>query len=396
MDSIIQTANRAPRFSPEVHRAIERCIMILDPRVVRPDIRILNPTFDGKVLDAGDFIADMPAQMELFLGHDSFRGCAFGRVESTTPWITCADGSSTQPFTLLPEGTDATVGQSEVKLPFTLHLKHLERNTDHSANIIIFLENCDPPRTLLLPLTIHILPTPPRVSFNPPEVQIAPVRRGTLVHATVTALNHSPDEKLVPLAGTIKACDPNCSVTPQLFHHATQVTLSIDTSDRPRGQPYQVFFDIDCGAPQGVLGPDTLCVRGELLPSPWQSIQRTRPVGERMLTGLFGGVGGLLAFLFIGLFLAGPWPFLLFPLLFLCAAYLIWRTIVEHRKLAGEEPEHLKNPNKLFTLLGSAAGLGLVLALICLLASDVASHLLFLTGSILGATTAFILDRTTY
>lgn len=392
INGIIQSANRATCFSPEVHRAIERCIMILDPRIIRPTIRILNPTFDGKVLHAGDFISDMAAQVDLILGHDGFRGCAFGRVESSTHWVTFAGDSSTLPFTLLPEGTDSTVGQSEVRLPLTFHLEHLERNTDHAAEVSIFLENFDPPHTLHVPLTLHILPTPPRVTFNPPEVQVATVRRGTLVHATATPLNCSLDEELVPLAGTIRARDPDSDVTPQLFHHATPVTFSIDTSERPRGEIYQVFFDINCGTVKGTQGPDTLRVWGELLPSPWQSILRTRELSVRALTCLLGGLSGLCLFLLVGLVLAGPWPFLLFPLLFLSAAYLVWETFLEHRKRAGEEINYLKNPNNLYKILAISIALGLALALICALNGNIAPILLCLAGGISGSVTTFLLD----
>ncbi len=396
IDGVIQAANRAPRFSPEVHRAIERCIMILDPTITRPGIGILNPTFDGKVLDAGDFISDMPAQSDLILGHDDFRGCVFGKVESSTPWVTFSDGASTLPFTLLPTGTDSTVGQSEIHLPLTFRLEHLERNADHRAELTIFLENFEPPRALHLPLTLHVLPTPPRFTFNPLEVRVATVRQGTLVHATATPLNHSPDEKLVPLAGTIRAREPNSDVAPQLFPHATPITFSIDTSGLARGGTYQVFFDINCGTSRGTSGPDTLCVQGELLPSPWQSIQRTREISTRVVIGLLGAAGGLLLFLLIGLAFAGAWPFLLFPLLFVGAAYLIRETLIAHRKLAGENAEQLKNPNQRNKLLGICAGLGLLLALICALASGLAPLLLCLSGSIYGAVTAFILDRTSF
>ena len=396
IDSVIQSANRASRFSPDVHRAIERCIMLLDPKAIRPAIRVLNPTFDGKVLDVGEFISDMPARTELILGHEGLRGCAFGRVESSTPWLTFAGGASTFAFTLLPQGTDPAICQSELHIPLTFRLDGLERNADHKAKLSIFLENFDPPHVFLLTLALHILPTPPRVIFDPARPTASPVRQGALAHATSMPVNRSPDEKLVPLTGTIRAREPGSSATPQLFHHSTPVTLSIDTSNRPRGERYEVLFDIDYGMTRGTRGPSTLAVQGELLPSPWQSMQRRQELSVRVMIGIFGGLGGLGVFLLIGLVFAGVWPFLLFPLLFLGAAHLTWRTIIAHRQYAGESIDGLKKSNKMYTFLGISLGLGLLLALICALASNAAPLLLCLAGGILTAATTFILDRTSF
>ncbi len=396
IDTIIRSANRAARFAPDVHRAIERCIMTLDPEVARPGVRILNPTFDGRTLDAGEYIADLPAQAELILGHEGFRGCAFGRIESTTPWVTFAKKASYFPFTLLPAGTDPAVGQSEIHIPLVFLLDQLEHNTDHSAELTIFLENFKQPRTFSFALVLHILPTPPRVIFNPSRPLAAPVRQGAQAYVSVTALNRSPDEKLSPLAGTIRAREPGTSAAPSFFHHNTRIDFMIDTSPYPRGKPYAVIFEVNYGAARGTQGPTTLEVRGELLPSPWQSLQRVKQLSDRVSAGVVGGFVGLCIFLLLGLAFAGVWPFLLFPPIFLGASQLIWRTIIAHRELAGEAIASLSSSGKVYTRLGVSAGLGLAFALVCALIGSAAPALLSLIGTPAGFVTAFMLDRTSF
>ena len=75
---IIESVSPENEERMDVNEGIERCIDILDPRVERPRTDIHNLTFDGRTLDAGNFITDQPAQSELILGHDGVRGCALG------------------------------------------------------------------------------------------------------------------------------------------------------------------------------------------------------------------------------------------------------------------------------------------------------------------------------
>src|SRR2546423_14312146 len=87
----------------DTNEGIERCIDLLDPRIERPRVGIHNPSFDGKVLDAGAFISDLPARTELILGNEGVRGCAFGVIESRTPWLMFDHGRSSVRFALFPE-----------------------------------------------------------------------------------------------------------------------------------------------------------------------------------------------------------------------------------------------------------------------------------------------------
>src|SRR6266446_3087983 len=65
IEQIITGVTRRQGASMDVNEAIERCIYVLDPQMERPVVDIFNDAFDGKVLHAGDFISDQPAQSEL-------------------------------------------------------------------------------------------------------------------------------------------------------------------------------------------------------------------------------------------------------------------------------------------------------------------------------------------
>ncbi len=394
---IIESVSPENEERMDVNEGIERCIDILDPRVERPRTDIHNLTFDGRTLDAGNFITDQPAQSELILGHDGVRGCAFGVVESQTSWLTFGNGQSSKRFALMPMGTEAAIGPSEVKIPLHFAVGNLARNADHGARILIRMENQINPIEQLIQVQIHMLPLPPRVVLMPDATREAPIlmgitRRGVQTHATITPRNFG-DEALVPLIARISTKDSGASVRPYEFHSGEPITLTIETGNRPYGQKYDVAFDIEYVTPQ-TQGPTTVYAQGEILPTSWQSMTRTRGVAERVGVGCLGGIGGLTVLSFSGAELATHSGFtavlfLALPILFILAMRGMASTLIVHMKNAGNTALSLAHVPQ-WVLWGIPIGVGLVLSLLCTFVFSTTTSLVigafagFIVGGVIG------------
>ena len=378
------TGEHGPRM--DVNEGIERCIMLFNPNVVRPMVAIESPDFDGKTLESGSFLPDRPAQSEFVLYHKGGRGCAFGTLESHTPWMTFYGGASTQRFALLPEGNDP----AEMKVQLYFQVDHLPRGVEHTAKLAICLENWDPPRQMICPVIIHVLVLPPRVWFEPiatekKPLQVRPVRRGELISVTITPRNGG-DEAHIPLVAQIHSTDPAADAVPARFQANQPITLQIDTSNRPFGKTYDVVYKVDYQVP-GAEGPATVCVQGEVLPTLWQSMLQTKALGNRLLQALLVGGAGFLLLGGMGNFLAlslqSSWfLFLIIPLLFLWFMHIGTTSIVRHIQQAGK-PDMEKHKVSPYLLWAFPLGLGLVLALICALVHN--GGLAFDLGGIVGA-----------
>src|SRR5262249_47711043 len=120
------------------------------------------------------------------------------------------------------------------------------RNTSHTANLIIHMENHDPPVELPLQVLIHIPALPPRVVFDPPgstPLVLSTSRRGQVFKRIVIPRN-TADEALIPLTAQITSDDTGASGEPMHFHHNEPITLTVDTATRPHGSSYDVTFHI--------------------------------------------------------------------------------------------------------------------------------------------------------
>jgi hypothetical protein len=350
IEPVIKAVNGKNSERIGVNEAVERCILLLNPQAERPLMSVHNATLDGKVWQAGEFIPDVPARGDLIIGHDGLRGCVFGTIESRTDWVKFEGNLSKARFSLMPEGTEQRIGRSEIQVPcvFQINEARFVPYTSYQAEILIRMENHSPVREILLPVDLAILPIPPRVVFAPPALPQQPVwvgiaRQGEPAAARVTAFNRTGNEALVPLAGRITTRDPAASVEPQTFQHQSQITLTIDTKNRPRGQRYEVIFDLDYEATPGAQGPATLHVQGEIVPTTWQSMKRIESTEMRIGLGIVGLFIGAILLLICGSILASAggqaWlMFLLLPLIFGCPAYFLWKTLLAHRRLAGETP----------------------------------------------------------
>jgi hypothetical protein len=387
-----------------VNEAIERCIQVLNPQVERPLVSVCNPGFDGRIWMAGDFIADVPAQAELMLVHRGVRGCVFGTVESRTAWVKFEGKRSSVGFSLLSEGIDPRVGLSEIKIPLSFQIENFKRNTDYRAELRIRMENYQPPREITLPIQLHLLPTPPRVVFALPFAQgqtlpneqpilVGTTRQGEPVSVQVSAFNSAGDQALVPLVGRITTHDSAASADPQTFAHEGQITLNIDTRNRSRGQMYEVVFDLDYGATPGAQGPATLRVRGEIVPTTWQSMQRAASLSARLATGGAGLFVGAVLFAAFGAILAyvgsQAWlVFLLSPFFFAGPLYLSWKALLRHRQHAGEMPA---TPEQIspWLIWCVPSAVGLLLFWLCLVAGGWAVVVSAIFGGIVGAIFGF-------
>ncbi len=403
IEQIITEVTRRQGESMDVNEAIERCIYVLDPQVERPVVDIFNDAFDGKVLHAGDFISDQPAQSELILGNVGLRGCVFGAVESRTDWLRFPGGRASARFSLMPEGTDARIGLSQVKIPLLFQVSRLERNTEHTAQIMLRIENREPAIEVLVAVQIFVKPLPPRVSFEPMATATTPAwagltLRGAPGKAVVMARNEG-DEQLVHLAARLSTADPAASADPSFFHADEPITFTIDTRDRPCGQRYMAVFQVDYGASPGAVGPKEIHIQGELLPTPWQSMIRQRSLGERLGWGCGGSITGLGLIGLIGAGLAThagiAWLlFLALPVLFAMVVRPSAATIVTHAQRSGDTSFTFeKIPT--WVLWWLPLGLGLVLALLSLFLPDGGTGFLIgaIVGGIVGAAAGFIIDQ---
>lgn len=390
---IIQQVTAEPWERMDMNEGIERCIMLFNPDVVRPMVAIDSPHFDGKVFDAGSFLPDRLAQAEFVLYHKGGRGCAFGTLESRTPWMTFHGGAPAQRFALLPEGNTP----SEIKIVLYFQVDRLQHGMDHSAELAIRLENWDPPREMICQVVLHVLVLPPRVWFEPTAteaqpLQIRPVRRGEPISITITPRNGG-DEARIPLVAQMYTDDPTAHVTPTKFQANQPITLHIDTSSKPFGKTYNVMYKVDYSPVPGAEGPATICVQGQVLPTIWQSMLQTKALGNRVLLSLLLGVGGFLVLGAMGdlltVSLQTLWfLFLVIPLLLLGAMHVATTPIIMHIQRAGK-PDMEKRKISPYLLWALPLGLGLVLALVCTLMRN--GNAAFDLGGIVGACAGLVL-----
>src|SRR5438270_4891 len=163
------------------------------------------------LFNAGSFISDLPARTDLILGHEGVRGCVFVVIESHTSWVTFDNGQSSVRFALMPEGSEPEIGASEVKIPLFFKVDNLMRNTNHSALLVLRMENQVRAVEQSVQVVIHIQPLPPRVVFEPEATRDTPAwagiaRRSVPTSVVVTPCNYG-DEGLVPLSARIAAKD---------------------------------------------------------------------------------------------------------------------------------------------------------------------------------------------
>jgi hypothetical protein len=401
IEQIINAVSRTK--SMDINEGIERSIDILDPKIERPTVDVQGISLGDKMFHAGDFISDLPAQSELTLSHNGIRGCVFGTVESRTSWARFQDGQSTIRFALMPEGTEKSIGPSEIKVPLFFQVSNLPRNADHTAELVVRMENQDSVFEFPVYVQIHVLPLPPRVSFDPPATQAYPawagISRCGIPTSVVVVPRNAGDEGLVPLVGRISTHEPGASANLERFRANQPITLTIDTSNRPYGKVYDVEFFVDYGRTSGARGPTTLYARGETLPTAWQSMLRQKQFSERLGIGF---IVGLLGFLLLGALGTGlaahvgiAWLlFFAVPILPVLATRSVTRTIVAHIQRSGDANVRMENIPP-WMLWGIPAGGGFLLALICLLTSDPGSSFLIggFVGFLVGFGSGFIIDQ---
>lgn len=403
VEQVITAAARKDGKSMGVNEAIERCIYILDPQIERPLVDVYNDTFDGKVLRAGDFISDQAAQSELILGNAGLRGCVFGGIESRTDWLRFAGGQTSVKFSLMPEGTDARIGPTQVKIPIFFQVNRLEHNTEHTAQLLLRVENREPAVEVTMGVHIFVKPLPPRVSFDPPASAGAPAWAGLTLQGTpgrvVVMPHNNGDEQLVHLAARLSTSDQAASVDPALFYAEKPITFTIDTRNRKRGKKYHVVFQVDYSPSPGAIGPRELYIQGELLPTAWQSLIRQRSVEGRLGWGCGGSFVGLVLVGAIGAGLAVhagiAWLlFLALPALFALAIRPAAGTIVAHIQRSGDSSVTFEKVPR-WVLLWLPLGLGLALSLLCLFLPDGGTGFLIgaIVGGIVGAAVGFIVDQ---
>ncbi len=403
MEEIIQAVSPAHDVRMDINEGIERCINMLDPRIDRPAVHIYNSSFDGKVLWAGEFISDQPASVDLILGHYGIRGCTFGTIESRTEWVVFQNDQPDVHFHLMPEGTDPQIGPSEIKIPLLFQLSRLERNKEHVAQLLLRIENRDPVIAVPILVKILVLPLPPRVRFEPAAAADAPLwagvsLRGTAAQAVIMPRNMG-DEHLVPLSAYISTNEPGASGDPALFNANKPITFTIDTTNRPIGKQFEVVFHVNYGATPGAMGPTTLHVQGEVLPTAWQSMLREESGSTRAGVGFVAGLIGFVLLGVIGIGLSNHAGiavllFLAIPIMYVIVIRLIAATLVEHIQRSGHKMSMQKVPAWILWWL--PLGLGTLQTLLCLLISNAGTA--FWLGAIIGgaisAALGFIVDKT--
>lgn len=396
IENIIKEVSRPNEQRMDTNEGIERCIDILNPQVERPRVGIHNKMFDGVTLDAGSFISDLPAQANLIVGHEGVRGCAFGEVESRTNWVTFAGEQAKIRFALMPEGTPPETGKSTIVIPLVFQVNELSRNADHSAQLVLRMENQVETIEQSIQVVVHVQPLPPRISFEPEASQATPAyvgtaRRGAPAHVLIIPRN-AGDEHLIHLRARITPNEVATNARPEYFQTNEPITLSIDTSKHPHGKPYLASFTVDYLVQQA-QGPATLYVQGETLPTVWQSMHRVKVTESRVGAGCGIGVLGLLSLGGLGAGLAShidfTWLlFLAVPLLFILATTAILSTAVTHIQRAGNTRTYIEHVAP-WVRWGIPAGIGVAVALVCMLIANAGTS--FLLGGLIGGIAGFAL-----
>jgi hypothetical protein len=402
IEQIIEGVRPGSERHMDINEGIERCITLFNPKISRPAVAIESARFDGRVFDAGIFLSDRPAQTDFKLYHSGTRGCAFGTLESRSPWMTFQGGASTRYFALMPEGTSSEIGPDEIKIMLSFQVNLLRHKADHTAELVIRMENWEQPIERVVPVVIHVPALPPRVWFEPlataeKPLQLSPARRGESVSVVVTPRNKG-DEAYIPLSARIFTKDSDAGASPEKFRTDQPITLNVDTTNRPSGKKYSITYNIDYSEVVGAEGQTTLYLHGELLPTPWQSMLRTKEFGTRLLGG------GILAF--IGCFLLGVmgtylaynlqavwFLFIVIPLLLLGVTQMTIAPIIVHIQRSGRQHIEKKNISP-YLSWGLPLAFGFFLALACALIhnQDIGFVLGSVVGTLMGAVLGFVPD----
>jgi hypothetical protein len=280
-------------------------------------------------------------------------------------------------------------GSSTIKIPLFFDLQHLAHSTSHTAELVLYLDNYDPPLEMPLQVMIHVPALPPRVVFDQvtaASLFLGRVRRGQVIQRVVIPRNIA-DEALIPLVAQMSSDDAGARAEPACFHHNQPVALIIDTSNKAHGSRYDVTFHISYHLTPGASGPATLRLHGEILPTVWQSMLRVKPLKKRLtasalglLTGLiwFGSLGGVVS----GRILAMLAFFFAIPLCLMGAAHLSIDALLPHlqRSAYADLSQKIIAP---LIRWGIPAGAGVLLALICGLVPQIGTA--FLIGGVIGA-----------
>jgi hypothetical protein len=380
--------------------AIERCIMLLNSLVEHPHVAVQELREGGSLFHAGTFLPDHPASSALTLYHTGKRGCAFGSIESKTPWLTLQSRQSTMRFALLPEHTNSRIRPAHSKIPLYFDMRSLSHNTSHTAKLVIRMENCNPPVEMPLQVLIYVPALPPRLVFDPPATKplsLGTVRRGQIIKTIVTPHNIG-DEKYIPLIAQITSDDVGANAEPDHFHDGEPVTLTIDTSTRPHGSSYDVAFHVHYHLTPGSSGPTTLHLHGEILPTVWQSMLRTKALRKRLTAGSiallvgivwFGGLGSIIS----SHTLAALLFFCALPLCLTGTTHLSIDALLPHLQQSGYFSLYKRDisPWIRWTI---PLGTGFILALICGLILPVNSAFVVggIIGALVGGTIGFLAD----
>jgi hypothetical protein len=380
--------------------AIERCIMLLNPPVERPRVGVQELREGGSMFHAGSFLSDHSAASALTLYHTGRRGCAFGTVESRTPWLTLQSRQPTMRFALMPESTDHRISPSQMKIPLHFDVRSLAHNASHTADLIIRMENNNPPIELPIQVLIYIPALPPRVVFDPPAttpLSLGSTRRGQLVK-TVVMPHNVGDEEHIPLVAQISSDDAGANAEPACFHDGEPVTLTVDSGTRPYGSNYHVTFHINYHMTPGASGPTTFHLYGEILPTVWQSMLRTKALRKRLsasgitlLVGLvwFGSLAGIIA----SHTLAALIFFCALPFCLSGATYLSIDALLPHIQRSGYFSLQKRNISPWIRWV-FPLGTGCIFALICGLILHVDSAIVVgcIIGALVGGAIGFLAD----
>lgn len=390
---IMQQVMQRAEEPMDINEGIEQCITIFNPDINRPFVAIESPHFDGQVLDLGTFLPEprKQAQSEFTLLHHGTRGCAFGSIESLTPWITFPKGKSVLRFALMPEGAAASNGPSKITVPLLFQFHTLPHKEEYTGELMLRLDNWDPPLISKLPVVLYLAALPPRVWFEPAAtavkpLQVQPTRQGEVVKVVVIPRNRG-DEAYIPLMAKITSEDNGATASPEYFRADQPITLVIDTSNRSHGKVYDITYNIDYRPVTGAEGQETIHVRGGIIPNFWQSMFRARTVGSRLVVSCLLGVGGFFTLGLLGDILAvnmlSAWVLLfLVPLILLGTTNLSITPIITHLQQSGI-PEMDRKKISPYIKWVFPLALGFLLALLCGLVHN--TNTAFVMGGIVGA-----------
>ncbi|TMC18592.1 MAG: hypothetical protein E6J34_16940 [Chloroflexi bacterium] len=407
IEHIIQSVSTKDSSAIDVNEGIERCIEILHPDIERPHIVVQDAYFNGRayVFHLGELLPERVVPVELVLAHEGIRGCAFGTIETNETWIRFPDGATSTRFALMPVDTDPAIGATEKTFKVFFNVGQLKPYADYTTELLLNLENFNPPVKIPLHVHFHVQARPPRAVFEPNIAPGKPIlvgahKRGELISIKVLAKN-AGDEEQIPLSAHIAAPSVIADAKPALFHNNETLMLSINTSTFATGKPFSVAFPLDYSSIPGASGPPALVVEGSIYPTIWQSMILRRSLAERFVLAVGAGLTGwvLLAILMANM-MSNPsaWWLLLVVVPPLCAGIAWFSTITlsKHAKVAQDSNVQQKTLSPWWrwrTLFIC----GLVVALLCTLFPNTPFALWasLLTGGIVGFIGGFIIDTMT-